>query len=147
LKLKAGLVRWRPRDVHPPGASLDKFWQDSEPTIQPDGSAKKLAGVFGGGGIGFDYVTAFSIEVAREDVEALLPPEPTSLRGAKRWVYELLEHHPDADAQWIWEQRPNDDVTLKTIQNLVSAFHSLPAGPSRSFPKPSEKIPGSSGKR
>jgi hypothetical protein len=48
LKLKAKLVRWRPRDVDPPGTSLDSFWDAPEPTVQPDGSAKTIVGVFGG---------------------------------------------------------------------------------------------------
>jgi hypothetical protein len=75
LKLKAKLIRWRARDVHPPGASLDGLWDDPERTVQPDGSAKKLIGVSDSdAGVGFDYVTVFGIEIAREDVLAQLSP-------------------------------------------------------------------------
>ena len=87
--MKARLVRWRAKDVHPPGASLDKFWDDPEPTVAADGSAKKPVRVFGGPGLGFEYVTAFGIEVAGEDVFAQLPatPEgPTAEPTGAEWV-------------------------------------------------------------
>jgi len=58
------------------------------------------------------------------------------LRGTKRWIYEFMRHHPDADAREVWESRPDEavDIALKTVQNLVSEYRKLPEL-SRKFPK------------
>jgi hypothetical protein len=76
LKLKAGLVRWYPQDVHPPGASLDRFWQDPEPTFRPDGSWIKTMISQVPGDPMFDVVTVFGLEIALEDVLTALPSPP-----------------------------------------------------------------------
>jgi hypothetical protein len=147
-KLKAGLVRWRARDVEPPGASLDEFWQDPEPTLRPDGSWLKTVVSQVPGDPEFDTVTVFGIEVAREGIEALLAPEPRSDRpprgSTERWVYDEMKRNPPRKGDHdytgrLHERRPDKTITLKTIQNLVSRYRAQ-------FELPAE-IPASSRRR
>jgi hypothetical protein len=89
------------------------------------------------------HITVIGIEIVREDLERTLEtlergevapissppaPKPKPLRGTKKRVYELLKHHPEANAGWIWEQRPagaEDEVDKKTVQNLVPIVRKL----------------------
>jgi hypothetical protein len=52
---------------------------------------------------------------------AISPPSPPPLHGTKRWIYELMQHHPAATARWIWEQRPDEaeNISLSRVQNVV----------------------------
>ena len=66
-------------------------------------------------------------------------PSPP-LSGTKRWVYEFMQRHSDAEAREVWENRPDAaaGITLKTVQNQVSEYRRLP-GLSRKSPKSSRK--------
>jgi hypothetical protein len=105
-----------------------------------------------GGWEGKGYA-AHAVEVVQEDIDDLIaawgplpaellpaPIPAPPLHGTKRWIFDLLRHHPDADGRWIWEQRPDEamGIKLKTVQNLATDCRKQ-LGLSRKIPKSSRE--------
>jgi hypothetical protein len=92
-QLMAKRVRWQPSARHPADASVDGFWERRVNVDWHDSNAIKRQAL---PIVGFEGVTMYGIQVAREDIEALLPGalgKPT--RGTqKAWLVEWANHNP-----------------------------------------------------
>jgi hypothetical protein len=64
-------VRWRAAGIRPIDHPLDGFWRQLESFDWATGTA--VAWVSSGAFVGFDYGTAYGVQFAQEDIEALCP--------------------------------------------------------------------------
>jgi hypothetical protein len=96
-------VRWRAvRPASTSAVEIEGFWQGSLPTLDfADNSATKLVIAPPGTVVGFCPITLLGIEIARQDIEPLLPvaakktaDRPTILLEPKVWFEAARREHP-----------------------------------------------------
>lgn len=84
-QVAAGRIRWRARATHPPDLSSGGFWRNpATVTVDQDGSATAMMVTNVDGVVGLESVRLFGIELARADLEALLPkisPAPSKTKA------------------------------------------------------------------
>lgn len=98
--LAARTVRWRHTFVDPADYPVDGFWQLGGVSIDwAQSIASAPIALHTSSGMAIGFVTVYGIQIAREDIEVLLPEGMRHQESFKELLVGLAQDHPHADGE------------------------------------------------
>jgi hypothetical protein len=101
-QIAARRMRWRAKATRPPGLSLDDSFFRNPATLTVNSaecSATQLMVMNTSAGTGLEPITAYGLEVVREDIEARLPEDAQHRESFKGLLTKLVQDNPDTPGE------------------------------------------------